>query len=911
MDLVSRRQRDLADLLGRGGVILTANQRAARTLRLEYDRQRKAEGASSWQPPTILAWESWTDALWRRLLLEGDANNAPPRLLLNQTQELQLWRSIIATDPRHTALQSTGSLAALAAEAWRLLRAYRGQTRLRNLGVSSDTRAFQRWALAFLRRCDADLYLSAAELESALAAAIASGTFKPDNGELLLIGFDSLTPAQSALIEALRGAGVRVADAAAPHLATHLHLAEAGTLDDELTQAALWLRQRLEANPELRIAVIHPDIASERAAIGRVFRQVLAPELQEIAANPECGPYEFSLGEPLLSQPIVAVALKLLHWTISPLSVAEISGILLSPFFTPAAERDIRAEFDAFHLRQTKLLRPEFYLPALIEMAERSGRRAAHLGGLTRQLRELHRATTKLLATNTAAPRRRFFADWADAIRELLRAADWAASLTLDSPAFQALSKWESALDELATLDFEGTRPTFPEALGHLEEIARRTLFAPESREAPIQIMSPLEAAGSRFDAVYFLRCSDLSWPARPALNPLLGWRLQRDLAMPGSDAGRDAEYARRVAARLASSADTVIFSYARQTEDAHQRPSPALSGLVLEPLPAAPSPHPPAPIDLETIDDPGYIPLADARVRGGSAVLKLQAACGFRAFAEKRLGSVAIDGPAPGMDAAERGSIVHRALQELWGELHTQAALRSLSPEQRSAALARAIDSSLGRFQTVAASDWDAAYLNLQRERLHRLLAPWLDLELTRPPFEVVLLEHKLEDLAIGPLRIDLRVDRVDRVLADDGTGLGEVILDYKTGPAGLKMWESERPDEPQLPLYAALRAPGSVAGVAFASLRAGNDLDLRGLAARDGVLPRHTGLAAPTLEQKIEQWRIVLTNLAIDFADGDARVRPKNYPATCQYCQQRLLCRLDPATLDALAEDAEDADA
>ena len=36
----------------------------------------------------------------------------------------------------------------------------------------------------------------------------------------------------------------------------------------------------------------------------------------------------------------------------------------------------------------------------------------------------------------------------------------------------------------------------FDQALTALERIARQTMFAPESREAPVQVMGPLEAAG-------------------------------------------------------------------------------------------------------------------------------------------------------------------------------------------------------------------------------------------------------------------------------------------------------------------------------------------------------------------------------------------------------------------------------
>jgi probable DNA repair protein len=908
MEPASVLPRDVAEILGRGGIILTGNQRAARTLRLDFDRRRRADGVASWQPPAIFAWDTWTASLWRRMLLTDLPGGIADRLLLNRSQELQLWRSVISTDAQWTSLQSVASLANMAADAWQLLCAYRGQSRLRALGVSGDTRAFQRWAQSFARRCNADLYLSMAELESAITDAISAGSFEPSVNEILLVGFDSRTPAQSALLEALRDTGVRVEESAPHAVAAQLHLATADTPEDELSEAALRVREAIAADPEARIAVIVPDIASERPEIDRIFRQVLAPELQSITADAALAPYEFSLGQPLLQSPMVAVALQLLHWTIDPLPTEEIGHLLLSPYFSVVpAERGDRAEFDAFELRRTRILRPEFDLPSLIGQLERS-RRAHRLGAMLKQLRSLHRAAAKLLGTAGSSARQKTFADWADTIRELLDAAGWASSGHDTSIEYQTRLKWEGALDELATLDFEGSRPTFSQALSQMEGIVERTLFAPESHEAPIQIMSPQEAAGSRFDALYFLRCSDLAWPTRPGMNPLLGWRLQRDLLMPGSDAGQDSQRAARVTARLAASAPIVVFSYAKETADAHQRPSPTLAALAPEPLEHSPitdTANGPT-VSLEGVEEPGNIPLADPRVRGGSGILKAQAACGFRAFAEKRLWSTALETLEPGMDASERGSIVHGALDHLWQQLHSQAALRELTPQQRSDALRRSIEHSLVKFQDAVASTWDAAYLDLQRDRLLRLLTPWLDLELSRPAFAVKLREQEFEDVAIGPLLLSIRVDRVDRILGDDGAELGEIILDYKTGVSRPSDWQGERPDDPQLPLYAALREPGTVAAVTFASIRPGRELGLHGLAARDGILPKAAKHHFESLDAQIADWHRVLTSLAQDFASGDARVRPKSFPKTCEQCKQRILCRIDPSTL----EDEEAAD-
>jgi ATP-dependent helicase/nuclease subunit B len=898
---------DIADHLGRGGAVVTGNQRAARSLRLAFDRNCRANGLASWRPPTIFAWDTWTAGLYRQALLEGSAT----RILLNRTQELQVWCSVVEADSQWTSLQTVGSLAAMAADAWQLLCAYRGQQRLKHLGVSGDTRAFQCWAEAFTRRCKTDEYLSAAELDEAL---VTVGTLTLSIAGVRLLGFDSRTPAQQAVIDALRDRGMLVEDQPPAVAAAVLYRSTAATEEAELSQTALWIRGHLRSSPDAAIAVIVPNLAAERYEIDRVFRHVLAPELEDITVTDTANPYEFSLGQPLAETPLVAVALILLRFVTGALPITSISRLLLSPYFisgqeelSAGAELSARAEFDAFELRNTPFLRPEATLGRFRLLAERS-KHPARLSNLLRQLRSLERTAATLLAD--PAPRQRAWSDWAETIREVVQSSGWPGTKPLDSTEFQARQKFDSALDELATLDFEGSRPTFTEVLEQLESLLQRTLFAPESREAPVQIMSPLEAAGSRFDALCFLRASDLDWPARPPLNPLLGWRLQRELGMPGSDAALDFAHAQRIIDRIAASAETVVFSYATQTVDGHQRPSPMLAGLGLGPLAQLDMAPAIAAVELETVEDDAFIPLTNFTVRGGANVLKLQAACGFRAFAEGRLWSTPIGTLEPGMDAPERGSIVHSALDHLWSDLRTQSALRALTPEQRAAQLTRSIEHGLRRAAAslaadAAASSWDNAYLDLQRQRLHRLLAPWLELELGRPPFEVAVREES-DAVAIGPLSLKIRVDRVDRLLDEEG---GNVLIDYKTGLAKPSAWATERPDEPQLPLYAVLREPDSLAAVAFANIRAGDELALQGFASREGVLQKTARPQFDSLEEQLKDWHRVLTALAEGFAAGDVRVRPKAYPATCAQCHQRLLCRLDPALLTTDDNDGEDA--
>jgi probable DNA repair protein len=954
--------RQIQQALERGWTALTANQRAARTLHHGFDLDQRARGLTHWKPPAILAWDAWLASLWHRLLLDGRASE----LLLNPTQEHTLWRAIIAADPVNASLRPIDSLAELAAEAWLLLHAYGGRRRLQASVANSDTRDFARWANEFDRRAIRAQLLTQAQLPEALRAAFNEGRFSatPPLAGLLLVGFDSMKPAQTALLDAIHATGTPIEEIEPASAAESLTLVSAPDEHTELAACARWLRARLTQQPEARIAVIVPAIESARAGIDRVFRQTLAPELNHIAAPANSGPYEFSLGVPLAHTPMASAALDILRWATGPLALDRVSALLLSPHFAagnsqsgtesnPSAPSEFlaRAEFDAFVLRKQPLLQPQITLDELHALVAQS----RHISSLTNLLQRLS-ALRPLFLRRDLLTAQQTHAEWAATFHELLDAAGWAAPGRDSSTEFQAHRKWQSALDELATLDFDsafdsrsdGTRVPFAAALAALERIATQTLFAPESRHAPIQIMGPLESAGSRFDALWFLGSSDLAWPARPAPNPLLSWLLQRELAMPGADPARDTAHARRITERIAASAPDVLFSYAHQSSEGHQRPSPVVIGLTATGLAAAdvalelrtsdqiaPADDAPAPIQLEPLPDDAPIPpLPDRVLHGGASILQSQAACGFRAFAEKRLFSSALDTAALGLDPRQRGSLVHAVLEQFWAEVESQSALQLLTPEEREARLTHCIRVTLDRQYPHPAPGWPSAYLRTERQRLLNLLGPWLDFEANqRAPFTVKSREETLHNVQIGPLRLNIRVDRVDRIdltqlppesvedqPADsepqDNQLTGEIILDYKTGPANPTDWLGDRPDAPQLPLYAVVSAAANkedapqLAAVAFASVRPGKDMGLHGYQSRDGVLPSAAKLKAESLQAQVDEWREVLTALAEDFHSGEARVDPKQYPQTCAHCDQRLLCRLDPATLDANSLD-EDSDA
>ena len=96
------------------------------------------------------------------------------------------------------------------------------------------------------------------------------------------------------------------------------------------------------------------------------------------------------------------------------------------------------------------------------------------------------------------------------------------------------------------------------------------------------------------------------------------------------------------------------------------------------------------------------------------------------------------------------------------------------------------------------------------------KILWEWLEIEKSRDLFVVRALETD-RLVSIGGLEVKTRADRVDELPSGR-----DIILDYKTGQLNSKAWESDRPNEPQLPLYCAT-SERPIAATAFAQIRVG----------------------------------------------------------------------------------------
>lgn len=880
-----------------GATILTANMRAARWLKREYAFEQRRAGRRVWATPAIEDWETWLRNQWQALAFA----NADAPLLLTSLQERRVWTRI----QRDAAVQvvSPASIAALAEKAYALLSEYEAHDERRHAWGKTDAENFRLWAADFDRECARRNWMARAGLEAKIAKSLIAKALPQ---EILLVGFDRTTPAHGGLLSALAACDVDVRFARAAFAEPRAQFIRAAGLRDEITACAWWARAQVERNPETRVGVLVPDMRAMHSEIDRIFRRVLMPETDDIFAN-HALPFEFSLGRPLAQIPAVRAALLVLRWLHGALREEEISWLLLSGFLSADNREYLALAKDDAKRRGFGSLSMEITLSAFLKQA----------GAQRLQLLAKLENASLAAAANGIKEQDRLPGRWTDLARSLLHKAGWPGKEDRDPLRFQVLRRWERALDEVALLDFDGQRMSCGDFLQMLEAHAQETIFSAESKGAPVQIMGALESSGQQFDAVWFLSTDDQSWPLRGRPHPLLPNELQRRLRMPYADTEGDLELARAATARIVACAPAVVFSRSERNKDGELRPSPLLPRDVdweeaKEKFPLQWIEH--ETLELEEIED------ASGRVRwpadqspGGADVLKHQAACPFRAFAEKRLRAREFNRSEWGLTPAERGTLLHKTLEKIWspseGALHSLDDLQTAIQEGRlTGILSSAISRSFARFDDAAEDPWLDAYLSSEQDRLLKILRQWMEVEAGRVPFEVTACETEMKDAKVGELQLNLRADRVDRVAGDD-----RILIDYKSGKVSPKDWHLPRPNEPQMPLYVVFGNIENVCGALFARIRA-EDMDLTG-SVTDPQSQVFVNIRAGSAlaenrysDTMRNEWHDALMELAEEFLRGEAVVKPKNGKKTCQYCPMPGLCRV--ADLTSPLEEDEDAD-
>lgn len=871
-----------------GRLILTVNRRLALELKGHYDRTQAEQGYQAWESAVTLSWSDWMASLFRDLVDHGVSG----QILLTPHQSRILWEQIIRySDHANNILKPSGA-AMMASKAWGLMQAWNIGTEQISEAATAETELFLAWFSEFQRRCRRERWLDAALLPNLIAQRLREGGIMPPT-EIILAGFDEITPQQQSILDLLQEEGCRVSFLTSPDYTNTAVRIQAEDVVQELEIAASWALRRLQQNSEARIGVVVPQLAELRTRAEATFKRCFHPGSILPGSNNPPQAYNISLGVPLNQCPLVVDAFLILQLATGELQYGDLSRLLRSPFLSGGSvEKQIRARLDAY-------------------LRSRVGERTMSLDTLIRNSREFSNGEDNSCSIMLQAldsfrlrldhlPVKQSPQQWIDEFNILFNLLGWPRYARLNSTEYQQAECFKQAMSSFRMLGrVQGSMGLF-DAIGTLQTLVGEVLFQPKGEAAAVQILGILEASGLRFDHLWVMGLSDDRWPASAMPNPLLPISLQRKLNLPHASPSRELEFSAAITAKLLASAPEVVISHAASDGESALRVSRLVAKIPLSSLDKLDL----APItgvcrvgfgstQLERIVDnlaPALAP--GSHLSGGSGLLSDQSACPFRAFAKHRLGARPVEDPVSGMDARIKGVMIHRILQKFWEKTGTQARLLNMVDTELRQQVADLVRQELSRLTPSRPETLVPRFLQIEQERVTELILKWLQLEKERAPFGIVSLEQK-ETVELGGLKLSIVADRVDRL--QDGTNL---IIDYKTGKLHNKGWFEERIEEPQLPLYATANR-ADVAGVFLAGVSRAT-MKFAGAAKADGLVPGVKAYnsgdtdAHAAWDSLLSDWGKRLELLAAEVREGRAEVTPTNRNKDCIYCPLPALCRI-----------------
>ena len=831
---------------------------------------------AAWQAPLIFSWHDWLKQLW----LQQQRLSSENRIILNDIQQRLLWQRVIEMDisgHTDTALWNLNASVKQARNAWALIHDYcldlTEYPRLVN-----DVRVFIRWQKQYADLLAKNEWIDPLQIAQLL---INSGIrIKADSIDVA--GFERLTPLQTKFFKSVYSLPELIARQPKNSL-QNSPVVEYPDIDAELTASAQWAREIYESDSFKNIGILVADLNKNVNKVETVFKSVFVPDFA-LDTNQE-DVFFVRHNNKLVDNGLVNSALNSLGLLAYRFEYELFSRFLIDNYFD--RDEQLRHNLCLLDIKLRRIVNQDVSLADMIELLERLQQNLKiDVYSFIGQLQTLNNYRKSL--DNSVS-----IISWCDHFAAALKILKWPEHISLSPADEQSFKQWDQLFASVCTAGLVNKQFKFSEALNLFKDTAG--FISSKNRQVRITIADINDCGGMFFDAAWICGLSDKVLPRPITFNPLLPFQLQRDNNLPFSSSADCQIRADAQFQQLSKLATELRFSYYKNDDHLSFRASHTLANCTLET--AQPAEIPLAVkskcIELETYMDDTGVPLKKNNAIGGSYLLKSQAQCPFKAYAEMRLNVDPIDKPELGLDPAQRGTLVHQVLHKLWQRLASKSALMALSNAELDVVIHQEVDNVVASLHHA-----QKLFVDIETKRLRDLAFNWLTLEMSRAKdFRISSMELPLT-YSLAGIEFKLKVDRID--MLEDGSLL---VIDYKTGSASKSSWLDQRVQDPQMPIYYFAvneNLANNVAAISFANTKklifdglSDADISIRGIVQVEnnnrGKLKNYENF-----EQLIQHWSRAIDTLVNELKMGMASVTPETL-SNCKYCGRQSLCRIN----------------
>tara|TARA_B100000029_G_scaffold513593_1_gene613658 strand:+ start:2805 stop:5459 length:2655 start_codon:yes stop_codon:yes gene_type:complete len=809
--------------------------------------------STAWDAPSVVSYQGWVRDLYA--LSEMKVT----RQLINSSQARVIWQNIIERSSISHRLIGTSNVVNWAINASELL--HKWALDLKDLEPWSKNREvnqFIKWKTQYELRLKDEGWIDAANAEIAIRNGI---THKTDSIIRTIWAEIDANPSQALLLKELNKKTVNIKNWSPIDRKINCSRIMFHDEIEEITTAAIWAKEKIEADPKERLALVIPSLTSKYKEIYQLLNSILGSDNEQLGTD-GYGFYDFRTNTNEID-PTVGSALTVLSLFSREGNFYDFSRLLRNPLFSSDTICLARRGIIEANLRRSIQTQLRFL-------------DAFQGGGLSDYLRKedpkLEQALQKCIKRIPPVNTSLVPSQWVDIWVDLLQILGWQAQ-TLQTP---GASCWESALNEFAQLTVVIGPISISRAINELTNI----LVNKRTNEAlPINgifLFQNLDSVGYGYTNIWATGLTDNRWPMAANPNPLIPLQLQRDLNMPLATPKQALSQSIDSINRLLRLSPQVTFSWHETSDELQVGPSslimtyPETTNSKLKSSSVFDICDKLDTNEIEVITDKPPALVGDL-IKGGTKLLDIQSECPLRAFFDGRLGTNSLEEITIGVSPKNHGIAVHRAMHLLMQDKPCKPDVRKWTVEERdkniSAAISLALEEMFGK-----TSSYLRTIYSLQTKRMNLILNRAFETEIKRSVFDVSELEQERVHKILG-FKVTYKMDRIDKLHMPDGTKIN-VIIDYKTGNRSSLKWFNKRLGDVQLPLYV-LCSADKTAGIIIATL-APDTVVYDGywepqelFPGRPKVLPLER-----SWDDQLIIWKDQIETLVDEYIQGDSRI-------------------------------------